>query len=66
LECGDKNRATRESRHRFPVHPRQRGVAQNTACRRTPNPFFRLASAGKGWSQGQADARPCVFESWTL
>jgi hypothetical protein len=43
LECGDKSRAVRGSRHRFPSAPRaekhcsKSGVARNTACRRTPN-----------------------------
>ena len=39
LECGDKSRAVRGSRHRFPARLRQSGVVRNTACRRTPNLF---------------------------
>ena len=46
LECGDKSRAVRGSRHRFPARPRQSGVARDTACRRTPDPFAGRAADG--------------------
>jgi len=35
LECGDKSRAVRGSRHRFPAHLRQNGVARDTDAQMT-------------------------------
>jgi len=55
LECGDKSRAVRGSRHRFPARLCQSGVARNTACRRTPDTWLcdsRGRSSVRDWACG--------------